>query len=754
MNYPPHEVIVKNFIDGEFQETPLSGKWLDNHCPATGKVYGKLADSDSADVELAVSSARRAFKVWGKTSKQTRSEILYRIADLVEQRLEEFAIAESRDQGKPISLARTVDIPRVVSNFRFFAGAILHHTEIASDMNLDNNQSITNYTVRTPVGVAGLISPWNLPLYLLTWKIAPALSVGNTIVCKPSEFTSVTAWMLCSVMRDAGLPNGVCNMIFGRGTVSGNALVPLLSFTGGTHTGQFIIRDSAPHYKKLYLELGGKNPTVIFDDANLEECVATTVRSSFSNQVLSPAGEICLCGSRLLVQEGIYEKFIQKFVEATKKLVVGDPTDPKTTTGSLVSEEHLNRVLSYVQIAKDEGGVILTGGDRPTMEGELSGGYYLNPTIITTVDLHPDGRVQQEEIFGPVIGVSTFKTEEEAIEMANNSKYGLAAIVWTENLRRAHRVANEIEAGTVWVNCWMVRDLRMPFGGTKWSGLGRASNKGISNLESIVADFFKERRAISQFLSSTISSSPTDAATILKQLHLVEDAVSLSGVVGKEHIPADLARKKAVFILPRSISLNATLAVAYDGLAVIFTVRSKEQQQRRTTSILTSFHLSRRGEKFTKDRYGRNLSVRIPSCLQERSLMVRRSQDHRDRRSKDCRYNIWDTVGPGEAKGGTVLYTKAINGLVQLMKIGLKSQAATLEDRWNKDTLLHIHPPTATHTHQPNNYPRPSTDQLPTQKVETNDTNVVGFCKEGHPCYINPCAEASASKNPVIQKHQ
>eukprot|EP01117_Protostelium_nocturnum_P006538 TRINITY_DN2355_c0_g1_i1.p1 TRINITY_DN2355_c0_g1~~TRINITY_DN2355_c0_g1_i1.p1 ORF type:complete len:512 (+),score=198.45 TRINITY_DN2355_c0_g1_i1:68-1537(+) len=465
------EITILNFIDGKYQEKPLNGEWMDNFNPATGKPYGKLPNSGVEDVELAVQSARNAFKSWSKTPKDVRSRILNKIADILESRLEEFAKAESRDQGKPVSLARTVDIPRVISNFRFFAGAILHHVETSSDM----DGVAVNYTTRSPIGVCGLISPWNLPLYLLTWKIAPALAVGNTIVCKPSEFTSLTAFMLCSVMKEAGLPDGVCNMVFGRGVVSGNALVehpkvPLISFTGGTHTGQFIIRNSAPHYKKLYLELGGKNPNIIFDDANLEECVATTVRSSFSNQ-----GEICLCGSRILVQEGIYDKFIQRFVEETKKLVVGDPRDPKTTTGALVSDEHLKRVMSYVQIAKDEGGVILTGGDQPKMEGELEHGYFLNPTIIS--NLHPDGRVQQEEIFGPVVGVSKFKTEEEAIEIANNSKYGLASIVWTEDLRRAHRVANEIEAGTVWVNCWMVRDLKMPFGGHKWSGLGRASGE-------------------------------------------------------------------------------------------------------------------------------------------------------------------------------------------------------------------------------------------------------------------------------------
>jgi aminomuconate-semialdehyde/2-hydroxymuconate-6-semialdehyde dehydrogenase len=446
-------------------------------------VYGKIPDSGPEDVNRAVSAAKTAFKSWSKTPKQERSKILLKIADLVESRMDQFASAESKDQGKPFTLAKTVDIPRVCANFRFFAGAILHHEERATDM----DGVATNYTVRTPVGVAGLISPWNLPLYLLTWKLAPALAVGCTVVCKPSEFASVTSWMLCGVMKEAGLPDGVCNMVFGRGPVSGKLLVthpevPLISFTGGTATGEHIIRDSAPHYKKLYLELGGKNPNVIFDDCNLEECVNTTIRSSFSNQ-----GEICLCGSRILVQEGIYDKFMKLFVEKTKQLVVGDPRDAKTNVGALVSKEHREKVEYYIDLAKKEGGTIVCGGDRPNVGEELKDGYYLNPTIIT--GLSPNCRTQQEEIFGPVVGITTFKTEEEAIEMANCVKYGLAATLWTENLGRAHRVAQAIESGTVWVNCWMMRDLRVPFGGVKHSGLGRASGEAS-------IDFYTEQKNI------------------------------------------------------------------------------------------------------------------------------------------------------------------------------------------------------------------------------------------------------------------
>lgn len=473
---------IQNFIGGKFEK--YEGKdFLDIINPATSKCYGKLPNSDSSVVDRAVQAAKKAFKGWSKTPKQERSRILNKIADIIESRIEELAQAESRNQGKPVSLARTVDIPRVVSNFRFFAGAILHHTEMASEM----DGTAVNYTVRTPVGVCGLISPWNLPLYLLTWKIAPALAVGNTIVCKPSEFTSVTAWMLASIMNEAGVPAGVCNMVFGGGFTAGKSLVvhpdvPLISFTGGTVTGEHIIRDSAPHYKKLYLELGGKNPVLIFNSANLAECIPTTVRSSFSNQ-----GEICLCGSRIFVQEGIYEEFLKQFVEAASKLKVGDPKNETTNIGALVSDQHRQRVESYIQLATEEGGKIVLGGNRPTLEGELNNGFFLNPTIIA--NLSPSCRVQQEEIFGPVVGISVFKTEEEAIQLANDCKYGLSAVVWSQDVQQVHRVSLEIETGTVWVNCWMVRDLRMPFGGVKHSGIGRASG-------SHSIDFYTEQKTV------------------------------------------------------------------------------------------------------------------------------------------------------------------------------------------------------------------------------------------------------------------
>lgn len=474
---------LHNFIDGQFQAS-LGGGTFPNYNPSTGKACGLIPDSTAEDVEAAVQAAKKAFPMWAATPAAQRGKILARLADLVEQRLGEFAAAESLDQGKPVDLARTVDIPRVCANFRFFSTALLHHQESSTTM----DGLATNYTVRSPAGVAGLISPWNLPLYLLTWKLAPALAVGCTVVCKPSEFTSLTASMLCELFDEAGLPAGVCNMVFGTGVKAGRALVqhpdvPLISFTGGTATGEHITRDSAPFLKKLYLELGGKNPNIIFDDANLEECVETSIRSSFSNQ-----GEICLCGSRILVQEGIYDAFMTKFVERTKQLQVGDPNDPKTNVGALVSKEHREKVESYIALASQEGGTILAGGNRPhNLPEELQGGYYLNPTIIA--GLSPLCRIQQEEIFGPVVGITKFKTEDEAIKQANCVKFGLAASIWTENVRRANRVAQALESGTVWVNCWMMRDLRVPFGGMKHSGVGRASGD-----DSI--DFYTERKTV------------------------------------------------------------------------------------------------------------------------------------------------------------------------------------------------------------------------------------------------------------------
>lgn len=394
----------------------------------------------------------------------------------------EFAEAESRDQGKPVSLARSVDIPRAIYNFRYFAGKVLY---VESKCNEVDGVAL-NYVHRMPVGVCGLISPWNLPLYLLTWKIAPALAFGNTAVCKPSEITSLTAFMLCQVFKDAGLPNGVLNMVFGGGLKAGSALVshpqvPLISFTGGTVTGEKITTLAAPYHKKLSLELGGKNANIIFDDADLEKAVEHTVRSSFANQ-----GEICLCGSRIFVHENIYDEFIEKFVSKTKQIKVGDPAAPETNMGPLVSEQHLEKVLSYVKIGVEEGGTILHGSNERLKQE----GYYMLPTIIATNKMNPmKCRVTQDEIFGPVVTVTKFSDDDTVVEWANGVKYGLSASIWTENGKRQRRVAEALRVGTVWVNCWMVRDLSMPFGGTKHSGVGREG--GDYSLE-----FYTEEKTI------------------------------------------------------------------------------------------------------------------------------------------------------------------------------------------------------------------------------------------------------------------
>ncbi|KAJ2993843.1 Aldehyde dehydrogenase 8 member A1 [Globomyces sp. JEL0801] len=449
---------LQNFIDGSFL-APSNQTYLDSLNPANATVFAKIPNSNNVDVELAVEAASKAFLTWSKTTRQFRSNLMLKIADGIEARLEEFALAESQDQGKPVSLARTVDIPRAIYNFRFFATSMLHEQERYTEL----DGVAHSFVVKDPVGVAALISPWNLPLYLLTWKIAPCMASGCTSVCKPSEFTSVTAWMLCQVMQDVGVPKGVVNMIFGTGPNAGNFLVnhpqvPLISFTGGTVTGGIIYNAASKQNKKLSLELGGKNANIIFADADFNEALTTSIRSSFANQ-----GEICLCGSRIFVEESIFEKFVTEFVKKANELIVGDPTSPSTQMGE--------KVVSYIEIAKQEGGKIHCGGSR-IQDQQLQSGYFLRPTVIT--GLHPtESRCQKEEIFGPVVTISPFKTEEEVIGNANATEYGLSASVWTENGRKANRVARGLKVGTVWVNTWMTRDLNMPFGGVKNSGLGR-----------------------------------------------------------------------------------------------------------------------------------------------------------------------------------------------------------------------------------------------------------------------------------------
>ncbi|MDX1940880.1 MAG: aldehyde dehydrogenase [Saprospiraceae bacterium] len=457
---------LKNYIAGVLVP-PYSGVYLDNVNPATGKMYSHIPDSDERDVQLAVDAAEKAFPTWSKMSIDERSRILMRIADLIESKLEELALTETIDSGKAISTSRTVDIPRAQANFRFFANAI---TQFGSESYHAAGEAI-NYTLRQPIGVVGCISPWNLPLYLFTWKIAPALASGNCVVAKPSELTPMTAFLLSQICIEAGLPAGVLNIVHGLGGKAGQAIVEhsnikAISFTGGTVTGRKIAQVAAPMFKKLSLELGGKNPNLIFADCNFEEAVATTIRSSFANN-----GQICLCGSRVYVQHPIYERFKNELIIRTKNLKTGNPLEEQHDLGALVSKGHLEKVQGYLELAKAEGGNILCGGERLAMGGENAEGYFLSPAIIE--GLSNDCRCNQEEIFGPVITIAPFDTEAEAIELANGTGYGLASTVWTQDISRANRVAEQLQAGIVWINCWMLRDLRTPFGGVKHSGVGR-----------------------------------------------------------------------------------------------------------------------------------------------------------------------------------------------------------------------------------------------------------------------------------------
>ncbi len=457
---------LKNFIDGVFVP-PFSGNWIDNINPATGQVYATLPDSDVRDVHLAVEAAQKAFPAWSKMALDERARLLTRIADGIEAQLEMLAEAEARDSGKAITTARNVDIPRAQANFRFFAQAL---TQFASESHHSAGEAI-NYTLRQPIGIVGCISPWNLPLYLFTWKIAPALAAGNCVIAKPSELTPMTAFLLSQICTDAGLPAGVLNIVHGLGDSAGQAIVShpdikAISFTGGTSTGQRIATIAAPMFKKLSLELGGKNPNIIFADCDFDRALDTTVRASFANN-----GQICLCGSRIYVERPMYARFRDALVQRAAQLKIGDPLRADTELGALVSETHLHKVEHYLQVAREEGGTILCGGERLPPADNQARGYFLSPAVIE--GLPNNCRTNQEEIFGPVVTIAPFDTDAEAVQLANDSNYGLAAIVWTQQLSRAHRIAEQLQAGIVWVNCWMLRDLRTPFGGVKQSGLGR-----------------------------------------------------------------------------------------------------------------------------------------------------------------------------------------------------------------------------------------------------------------------------------------
>lgn len=457
---------IQNYINGEFLP-PVADRWIENYNPAIGEVYGQIPDSTKEDVEKAVEAAEKAFPSWSNTTLTTRSEILSKIADLIKEKLTFLAESESKDNGKPVSLATQIDIPRAASNFQFFANAI---TQFSSEAHESVGLNAVNFTLRQPIGVVGCISPWNLPLYLFTWKIAPAIAAGNCVIAKPSEVTPMTAYLLAEITKDAGLPKGVLNIVHGLGTSTGQAIVEhkkikAISFTGGTTTGAHIARVAAPMFKKLSLELGGKNPNIIFADCDYDKMLETTVRSSFANQ-----GQICLCGSRIFVEEKIYEKFKKDFAQKVSELKVGNPSEESTNIGALVSKEHLEKVKSYIDIAENEGEKILFGGDRIAVKGSENG-YYLQPTIIEVAS--NQCRLNQEEIFGPVVTIMPFKTDEEALQLANDVKYGLSATLWTNNLNRTLQFSKQLHVGIVWVNTWIMRDLRTPFGGQKESGIGR-----------------------------------------------------------------------------------------------------------------------------------------------------------------------------------------------------------------------------------------------------------------------------------------
>ncbi|OMJ20439.1 Aldehyde dehydrogenase family 8 member A1 [Smittium culicis] len=505
------QIQIKNFIGGKWYE-PISNNFIDNKNPSTDTVICQIPDSGPADVDFATSEAKKAFPQWSALHPKERARYMHKLADLIDANNEVMANFETMDQGKTLFMSRNVDIARTATNFRHFADYIESNlTEFTSQMSYptanisqDGKPVIghaLSYVQRSAVGVAGLISPWNLPLYLLSWKIAPCIAAGNTCVCKPSEFTSVTAMMLTKLIKQAGIPDGVVNIVFGLGQSTGNSIVthkdiPLVSFTGGTITGKHIASAAAPMFKHLSLELGGKNPGLIFDDCDLDLAIKTSVRSAFQNQ-----GEICLCTSRLYVQRGIFDDFVAKYKRAVRDtVIVGDPTNPKTFYGPLVSKPHFEKVQSYVKHAQDAGYDVdfcvdqtvsphikdISATGALTVE-HLENGYFMAPTVIT--NLQQDSRIVQEEIFGPVVSIIPFDTEEDAIRLANDTQYGLASTVWSRDQGRLRRVAGQIVSGLVWCNCWMVRDLNMPFGGFKASGVGTEGGK-------FSIDFFTKQQSI------------------------------------------------------------------------------------------------------------------------------------------------------------------------------------------------------------------------------------------------------------------
>jgi aminomuconate-semialdehyde/2-hydroxymuconate-6-semialdehyde dehydrogenase len=457
-----------NYIAGEFVRQS-SEDWMDVFEPATGKQFAKVPHSGPQDIDKAVAAARAAQPSWGALTHSVRADWLDRIADSLKAKYEDIAALESRDTGKPIALARAVDAYRSVANFRFFADLVREQGVERFEMS-----DATNIVVSKPVGVAALITPWNLPLYLLSWKVAPAIGMGNTVICKPSELTPMTANLLMETIHDVGLPSGVVNLVHGDGIGAGAPLtshpdVDLVSFTGGTATGAKVAAAASPQFKKLSLELGGKNASIVFADCDLEKTVEGVTRAAFLNQ-----GQVCLCGSRILIEDSIYDDFVERFVDSVESMIIGDPSDESTQLGALISAEHLQKVEGYVSIAREEGGDVLTGGS-PCLPKEFENGNWMAPTVIGGLPV--DSRCSTEEIFGPVVTIHRFETEQQAVDIANNTRYGLAGSVWTSDLEKGRRVAEGIDTGMVWVNTWLHRDLRVPFGGVKDSGVGREGGR-------------------------------------------------------------------------------------------------------------------------------------------------------------------------------------------------------------------------------------------------------------------------------------
>lgn len=473
---------IKNYISGELIN-PQKDVYLPNYSPATGEIYSYVPDSDVEDMNSAINSAKRAYTNWANTPVKERAFLLRKISEALLNQRENFAMAESIDTGKPLKTALEIDIARSIQNFEFFADAI---TQLSTNC-YPTDQLALNYTLQSPIGVVGCISPWNLPLYLLTWKIAPALAAGNTVVAKPSEIAPMTAFLLSEICIKVGLPPGVLNVVHGTGQKIGAALsshpdVKAISFTGSTKTGSEIARTAAPLFKKLSLEMGGKNPTIVFSDANFDQAVSGCMKAAFSNQ-----GQICLCGSRIYVERSIFSKFKDALVTATKSLKVGDPSDPNTDQGAVISATHLEKIFSHIEKSKHDGGTILSGGNKVVLHGRCKNGWFIEPTLIENLDIECEAN--QQEIFGPVATITAFDSEEEVIYLANRTLYGLSASIWTNEISRAHRMATSIQAGIVWINCWMLRDLRTPFGGIKSSGLGREGGK-------YALDFFTEQKNI------------------------------------------------------------------------------------------------------------------------------------------------------------------------------------------------------------------------------------------------------------------